>query len=347
MSMPTVQMKSIWKCPRANSPRFHRPVELIRASENETLIKRIIGQLHGLSGMFFRVDNVVVRVDIETSANDGKVRNTWFDELSSLCCAFCSASPSQFLEAFDWPTPEIGKFDMGISPMHLLVKAMEAMVRMGTKLNLPEKYHVYGHPRADGVEDDMRQNIKDKLLDISKLILIDRLQHNHIGNCGNVAREFFNTKLHKRIAKVLKVCPDFIYDVGRLARATNHGKRINTGAYRKVAKKIHDQWYKALPKVHMPVGLHILLKHVPDYQDIIDFGVGQTSEEGLEHLHKIIKDALRRHTNTSSLKSAHLSLMRYLLLASSPKLAAKYPQFQKLSHRKIDDDLAELLIINQ
>ena len=103
----------------------------------------------------------------------------------------------------------------------------------------------------------------------------------------------------------------------------------------------------SLPKVHMPVGLHILLKHVPDYQDIIDFGVGQTSEEGLEHLHKIIKDALRRHTNTSSLKSAHLSLMRYLLLASSPKLAAKYPQFQKLSHRKIDDDLAELLIINQ
>ena len=110
--------------------------------------------------------------------------------------------------------------------------------------------------------------------------------------------------------------------------------------------KFHDQWYKMLPKVHMPVGLHILLKHVPEYQDIINFGIGQTSEEGLEHLHKIIKDALRRHTNTSSLKSTHLTLMRYLLLVSSPKIAANYPQFKNLAHSEIDDDLAELLVID-
>ena len=78
---------------------------------------------------------------------------------------------------------------------------------------------------------------------------------------------------------------------------------------------------------------------------MINFGVGQTSEEGLEHLHKIIKDALRRHTNTSSLEYAHLTLLRHLLLASSPKIAANYPQFKKMTHRAVDDDLAALLII--
>ena len=149
-----------------------------------------------------------------------------------------------------------------------------------------------------------------------------------------------------KIAELLKVPSNFLSNVSLLLRALRSGYRINTAAYRVIAKKVHDQWYTMLPKVHQPVGLHILLKHVPEYQDLLEVPVGATSEEALEHLHKIIHRAMRRHVVTSSLKSTHLSLMRYLLICSSPTLAANHPNFRRMNHAEIDSDLAKLIIIH-
>jgi len=71
--------------------------------------------------------------------------------------------------------------------------------------------------------------------------------------------------------------------------------------------------------------------------------VGTTSEEALEHLHRIIRKLLRTHVVTSSLTTTHKSLIRYLLMASSPTIAAKHPAFAKISHTEICDDLRQLL----
>lgn len=190
-----------------------------------------------LNYMFFRVHGVVVQLEVISSMTDGKARNFWFDEASSQSCAFCTASPVHFNEAFDWATVSADAFDMGISLLHILIKAMEAMVRLGTKLNLPNEYRVYNHPN-DGVEGKMWQRIKDRLKEISHLIVIDRLQHNNIGNNGNVARVFFNSKWNADVANVLNVSPGYLHKVGLLVRAMKCGYRVNTVAYREVARKV-------------------------------------------------------------------------------------------------------------
>ena len=94
----------------------------------------------------------------------------------------------------------------------------------------------------------------------------------------------------------------------------------------------------------MPVGLHILLKHVPEYQELLGIPVGTTSEEPLEHLHRITRAVLRRHSLTSTLDAAPASLLKFMLICSSPSVAAKYPGFEKIKRSEIPDDLAHLLL---
>ena len=112
-----------------------------------------------------------------------------------------------------------------------------------------------------------------------------------------------------------------------------------------MAQLVHDEWYKLFPHVHMPVGLHILLKHVLEYQRVTGIPIGTTSEEPLEHLHRVIRNGLKRHTLTWSLEKVHETLMRYLLLCSSPSIAIDHPALRKIQHSEIDGDLKKLLVI--
>ena len=91
----------------------------------------------------------------------------------------------------------------------------------------------------------------------------------------------------------------------------------------------------------MPIGLHILSKHVPEYQDLLEIPVGATPEESLEHLHTIIRVALRRHVVTTSLAAVHMSLLSYLLLCSAPTIAANHQNFRRINRTDVDDDLAK------
>jgi len=204
---------------------------------------------------------------------------------------------------------------------------------------------VYGRSSNDKVEESTRRVIKDCLLEISPLLVIDRLQHNHVGNNGNVARDFFSPDLTKKIASVLNIPHEYLYKVGLLVRSLNSGYKLNTKNYRTMATVVHNGWYELLPNVYMPVGLHIIVKHVADYQDLLDIPVGWTSEDALEHLHRVIKRVFRGHIITSSLTMAHKSLMKYLLLISCPSIAAYHNNFFKIEKSEIDSDLAKLIII--
>ena len=191
----------------------------------------------------------------------------------------------------------------------------------------------------------MRQSIKDRLFGLSPLLAIDRLQHNHVGNNGNTARDFFDPKWSREIARSLKIPLAFFRCVSLLVRSMNSGYLLDLDEYMDMAQLVHDEWCKLLPHVHMPVGLYILLKHVPEYQRVTGIPIGTTSEEPLEHLHRVIRNVLKRHTLTCSLEKAHETLMRYLLLCSSPIIAIDHPALRKIQHSEIDGDLKKLLVI--
>ncbi len=236
--MKPLPVKSICVNPLPNSPMFARPVDLLRRQESLEIIKPIIERLQNLQNMHFLVGKVVVRLDIQLFG-DGKLRNMILGEQSSLCCAICQASPSKFRDAFSWDTVDASFFVMGISPLHILIKALESMLRLGAKMNLPSEYHVWNHPN-DGREVTMRQYIKDRLIELSPLLTVDRLQHNHIGNNGNTARDFFDPKWTRQIANILKIPVEFFRRVSHLVRAMKCGHMLDIPAYRDVAEGLHS-----------------------------------------------------------------------------------------------------------
>jgi hypothetical protein len=82
--------------------------------------------------------------------------------------------------------------------------------------------------------------------------------------------------------------------------------------------------------------MHILLVHVPQLQDILDYPVSRTSEECIESLHKICREAIRRHVLLRSAKSINQSLLNYLFIRSDPMIGSlmNYP---KIKHEEIPD----------
>lgn len=93
----------------------------------------------------------------------------------------------------------------------------------------------------------------------------------------------------------------------------------------------------------MPVGyIHILSKHVTEYQEVIDIPVGHISQKVIEHLHHEIGDVLRKHALTFSLQATHWSLITHLM-CSEPSMAINHSQFKKIKREDVDEDLNELL----
>ena len=135
--------------------------------------------------------------------------------------------------------------------------------------------------------EKMIQRIKDELVTIDNLILVDRATHGRVGAVGNASRAFFAEKNTVKVAGVIGVEPELIGNIASLILAANCRFKLKTDNYKRLACKVFDRYNQLLPDYHMPPGLHIVLVHVPQLQDILDYPVSRTSEECIEALHKV------------------------------------------------------------
>jgi len=130
--------------------------------------------------------------------------------------------------------------------------------------------------------------------------------------------------IRKELEDVLQLPRDFVRNVASLLLACHSWYKLHVNNYEKVAALIWAENYRLLPEYFMPPGLHILLVHVPQLQQCIDYPVSRTSEEEIESLHKIIRGAIRNHTLLTNAKTVNESLLRYLYIISDPVIASLF-----------------------
>ena len=98
---------------------------------------------------------------------------------------------------------------LGCSPLHMRLRTMETLINMGVRRHLGGDFLVYGHKKLDRNKIKLkRQEIKDRLVELDHLILIDRAQHGRVGNVGNVARAFYAERNHDGVADILNLPVD-------------------------------------------------------------------------------------------------------------------------------------------
>ena len=90
---------------------------------------------------------------------------------------------------------------LGCSPLHLRLRTMESLINMGVKLALGGGFVVYGKKGLDRKKQKaMRQTIKDQLLQLDHLMLIDRAQHGRVGNTSTARTVLLTLMRHMLIA---------------------------------------------------------------------------------------------------------------------------------------------------
>ena len=144
---------------------------------------------------------------------------------------------------------------------------------------------------------------------------------------------------------MIGVEPELIGNIASLILAANCRFKLKTDNYKRLACKVFDRYNQLLPGYHMPPGLHILLVHVPQLQDILDYPVSRTSEECIEALQKVVREAIRHHTLLTSAESINLSLLRYLFVISDPVIASLL-HYDKMSHEDIPAPALDLVHVD-
>ena len=328
----------IWFNGRPGGTQFLRPVEIQHFAETKELVMEQYGKLNGINGHKFQIGPDTFEVRMDVTGIDGKVRNFIRGNRSSCSCGVCGASPKMMGGTYRGHVNNVPSFQavlLGCSPLHLYLRTMESLVNMGVKLTLGGGYMVYGRKGLDRKKDKkMRQTIKNRLEKLDHLIKIDRAQHGRVGNVGNCARAFFQERNHAGVAKILKLPEEFIKLIAGLLLAVHSPKMMDTDRYKDDAERVFNLYTKAMPHYYMSPSLHMLLVHVPQLQDKLNYPISRSTEECIEAMHKVFRKAIRCHTNPSSAQTILLTLMRHMLIISDPLVASKY-HYPAVKHRDI------------
>ena len=325
---------TIWENPYPNSCTYLRPVKIVRAAETEELVKQMYAELLTPHRSLVEAGGISFNVRVIITGLDGKARNFILGNNSSCTCGICDLNPSRmngpkkkktrrdFDDIMKRPTGW-QRLRAGCSLLHLRMKAMEALVNIGTRLRLPKKFHNWNR------NPDMDRYLKEydivckELRRIDKLIVIKSSKSSR-GNRGNISRAFFREDNHAKVAAVLQIPVGIVRDIATLLIGINSKRRFDVDAYIGVARRVFNEYVRLAPWYYMSPGLHILIFHVPQMQKMLHFPISWTSEESTESINKVIRRALRNKVRPNSMKDINTSLMRYLYICSDPKIAREF-----------------------
>ena len=328
----------VWFNERPGGSQFLRPVEIQHFAESKVLVSEQYAKLAAMNGYTFQIGSDTFEVKMDVTGLDGKVRNYISGNRSSCSCGICGASPTRMGGTYKdhvENVPSLKKLLMGCSPLHLRLRTMETLLKMGVKLTLGGGYTVYGKKGLNlKKQDDMRQKLKDRLVELDHLIKIDRAQHGRVGNVGNCARAFMDERNHAGVAQILGLPEELIRRVAGLLLAVHSPKMMDVGQYKDDAKLVFDMYNKLMPSYYMSPSLHVLLVHVPQLQEQLNYPISRTTEECIESMHRIFRKAIMRHTNPSSARTVMLTLMRHMLIISDPLVVSAY-HYATVKHRDI------------
>lgn len=244
----------IWSIANANNPNYTRVTSLLRRDENEELVLRQLEELEALDGATVETRFGPCLIDNKVCMNDGKLHNLILGNHSSQTCPFCTSTPSQFHDGFQVckSRTNMNSLIYGISPLHLLIKVMCALIRFQIKKSNPAGQQTF--QAVDKQNEDRKfQLILEALTKISDTLTIDGLSKgNGPGIPGNCARNFFFKYGHEVLQVLDKIHAEVFDKIVALLIAISCDYKLNIIEFDKVYAEVYEWWVSNLKKVYMP-----------------------------------------------------------------------------------------------
>ena len=113
-----------------------------------------------------------------------------------------------------------------------------------------------------------------------------------------------------------------------------------------MAQRCYTTYFKNFKWHHMGPGLHKLLVHVPQLQELLPYPISFSTEEAVESVHKIIRRAIREGVFTGSPETVMLGLWQKLSIRGDPKVARlyKYPE-ARMAHRELPAIVKSIILM--
>ena len=147
------------------------------------------------------------------------------------------------------------------------------------------------------------------------------------------------------VARILHIPMSYLKNLSDLITACKCGYRINIVEYTRRAQAVYAKYNRSFKWHYMGPGLHKLLVHVPQLQELLDYPIAFSAEEAIESAHKMIRRLIRSNVFVGSPESVMEGVMRAMLIRSDPCIATlfQFPRTRE-EHRSVPQSVKRLII---
>ncbi len=287
----------IWQNLVPASTRFCRPIHLQYRKETLELsqdehrsTEAEIQQLKPISvdldiqteGEPAKNETVYVKYNLHFTMVDQKVINAITNTSSTMRCYICGATPKDFNNIHQLPSPVSERYKFGLSPLHKWIRCFEMMLHIAYRLPF-KKWRVQSD-NDKFVMAERKKTIQEQFR--SELGLkVDQPKPGYgTSNDGNTARRAFNDE--QKFSTICGLDEKLIHKFHIILIALSSGLPIDHnkfGSYCLDTAKLYIDLY---PWYKMPVSVHVLLIHGEQIVSSSVLPIGMMSEEAQEARNK-------------------------------------------------------------
>lgn len=151
-------------------------------------------------------------------------------------------------------------------------------------------------------------------------------------NTGNVAKRCLAN--YEKLAEVLELDVILVRNLYTILLLFGLKQlEVNMTKLRDLCETTNTFFYEKYSWARMRPSVHKYLKHGPDIAENFDLPQAYYSEDGGEHMHKVLKDAFANHTCTRSRKLQLEQTFKYGLSYSVPHISLRGIE-QRLNYKK-------------
>ena len=353
LKMTNSENKIVWINTDPNSIRTCRPLRIAWEKENNDSIKIEFNRLKTEYASIqpteyiykdekYKVNHIVI-----FTMFDGKSVSVLTNTPSNMTCPNCKANPKDFndLERVMQFKVDEDSLSFGISPLHMLIRALEYILHVSYRLDLT----LWRVPKELQPQMLERKNAILKSFKDFAHWIIDKVragQGNY--NTGNLGRKVFSN--YDLTASITGINIELIRNLHYMLTAINSGFHINVEAFREIGLrtyKLHIQhynWYK------LPQSMHRLFLHLPQIAEKSQATIGQCSEEAIESSHKCTLYALNHHSRQNSYEKMTRDIGHYRLIHTDPIITRHFePPIvkNKKKPKPLEKGVTDLLIMSE
>lgn len=338
----------VWKNNSPSSTTNCRPIKIIYAKENPTLIreheKNITDQIQKLSSYMLEYEGFKIKFQYEMYLTmiDGAVVNVLAQNSASSNCYLCGATPS-LMNSFNVVERPINEnfLRYGLSTLHAQIKFFECLLHISYKLPF-KKWKVFGEENKK-LFNENKQKIQNEFRQQMGLI-VDRVKTGYgTSNDGNTARRFFRNP--EKAAHITNINIDLIKNFSLILRILSCGYEINVDTFKNLLKETYNLYMTNYSWYYLPPTVHKVLIHGCDIIKSLSLPIGLLSEDALECRHKEIRKFRKENSRKNSRCNNIRDVFIRMLLSSEPLINFDRNNLKK-NERNIQD-LQSFLVVQQ